>query len=154
MKLIISTFVLLLGILSYSQDATEVGPFYDVGVNNEIGHRETIERSWGREVVVYLGVITWRSPSGKELDIKIVTSYQQITKANGFNDRSLIALVKTNHTLIKTYDLVKRQNLPIRIAGEMLIYKEGDKEVESPLPRKFSERFCVEGLTCFSEIKL
>ncbi|MFT4603076.1 MAG: hypothetical protein ACI857_003263, partial [Arenicella sp.] len=38
--------------------------------------------------------------------------------------------------------------------GEMLIYKEGDKEVESPLPRKFSERFCVEGLTCFSEIKL
>ncbi len=152
MKVFVLSSLLLIGLVSFSQDST--GTFYEVAVNNEIGDKETIERDWGREVVTYLGTAVWTSPSGKKLDIKIVTSYQQLTKANGFNDRSVIALVKSNNSLIKTYDLVKRQNLPIKIVDNMLIVMENGAEVKSPLPKKFSERFCIEGLTCFNEIDL
>jgi hypothetical protein len=135
---------------SSAQDST----FWEHTWDYEIGQKETIERDWGREVVCYLGDITWKSPSGKELKIRIVSSYQQITKVNGFNDQSLIALVKTNHQLIKTYDMVKRQNLPIRIEDNKLIYKKSGEEISSALPAKISARFCVSGLTCFSEISL
>jgi hypothetical protein len=154
MKLIISTFLFFIGAASVAQNSTKASTFYEVAVANEIGYKETIERDWGREVVIYLGTANWTSPSGKELQIKIVTSYQQLTKANGFNDRSVLALVKMNNTLIKTYDLVKRKNLPVKIVDHKLIFNENGVEVESPLPKKFSERFCVEGLTCFNEIKL
>lgn len=141
---------LIFSSFSYAQDST----FWEHTWDFEVGQSETIHRDWGREVVTYLGEIIWKSPSGKELSIRVVTSYQQITKANGFNDQSLIALVKTNHQLIKTYDMVKRQNLPIRIADNQLIYKKSGEEISSALPAKFAARFCVEGLNCFSEISL
>ena len=139
-------------ILSNAQDST--ANFYEVAVQQEVGLKTTIERDWGREVVTYLGTAKWTSPSGKELEIKIITSYQQLTKANGFNDRSVLALVKTNNTLIKTYDMVKRLNLPIKVTEEGLVYKKNGQELVVPLPAKFGSRFCVEGLTCYSEINL
>lgn len=132
---------------AHAQDTT----FWEHTWDYEAGQKEIIERDWGREVVTYLGEMTWRSPSGKELNIRIITSYQQITKANGFNDRSLLALVKTDHDLIKTYDFVKKQNLPIRIENNELIYDKSGEEISSALPPKFSARFCVQGLHCFNE---
>lgn len=152
MKLILSICILLSARLIFSQDSSQT--FYESGVHQEIGTKTTIERDWGREVVTYLGKVAWTSPSGKELELKIVTSYQQLTKANGFNDRSVLALVKMNNSLIKTYDMVKRQNLPLLIRNGALVYKKNGQELESPLPAKFSSRFCVEGLTCFTEISL
>lgn len=152
MKLILSTFALFSSLLLFAQDSSQT--FYEAGVQQEIGAKQTIEREWGREVVTYLGTVSWTSPSGKELEIKIVTSYQQLTKANGFNDRSVLALVKMNNGLIKTYDMVKRHNLPLLIRDGALVYKQNGQELISPLPATFSARFCVEGLTCFSEISL
>ena len=142
---------LLMGAGSFAQDST----FWEHTWDYEIGQKEIIERDWGREIVYYLGEIAWTSPGGKELKIRIVTSYQQLTKANGFNDRSLIALVKTDHKVIKIYDMVKRHNLPVRIENNELIYKpDGDdgEEISSALPGKFTVRFCVKGLTCFDEV--
>lgn len=141
---------LFLGIQTYAQDST----FWEHTWDNEIGTKETIERNWGREVITYLGIIEWRSPSGKQLKIRIVTAYQQITKANGFNDRSVLALVKENHQLIKTYDMVKRKNLPLEVRDNKLLYKPSGEEISSALPAKIGARLCIEGLTCFSEISL
>ncbi|UKN00748.1 hypothetical protein K6119_13505 [Paracrocinitomix mangrovi] len=145
--------ILTLGILAsttYAQDTT----YWEHTWDYEAGESETIERDWGREVVTYLGTIEWKSPSGKILHIRIITSYQQITRANGFNDRSLVALVKTDHDLIKNYDFVSRQNLPIRIEDNKLVYKTSDGEITAALPTKFAARFCVPDLNCFSEFIL
>jgi hypothetical protein len=146
--------ILFISFHSFASDST----FWHVARNWEVGEKQTIERSWGRENVTYLGMMDWKTASGKTVQIKIVTSYRQITKANGFNDQSIIALVKTNNHLIKTYDLVKRQNLPLKIQDNQLYYKpDGEseaKEILSALPRKFSERFCITGMTCYDEIKL
>lgn len=151
MKQVFALLILLAtATISNAQDTT----FWEHAKHFKDGEKTIVERDWGREVVTYLGVIHWKSPSGKELKIRIVTAYQQITKANGFNDRSVIALVKGNHGLIKAYDLVSRQNLPIRIDDNKLIYKPSGEEISSALPTKFAERFCVDGLTCFSEINL
>lgn len=151
MKQVFTLLFVALTSISYSQDTT----FWAHAEEYEIGTKNIIERSWGREVVTYLGDVKWRSPSGKELTIRIVTSYQQLTQANGFNDRSVLALVKTNHALIKTYDMVKRKNLPLKIEDNLLIYepKKGE-QISSALPAKIAARLCVEGLTCFSEINL
>jgi hypothetical protein len=149
-QLITLSIMLLLSTSSKAQDTT----FWEHAEEYEIGKKVTIDRSWGREVVTYLGIVSWKSPSGKELEIRIVTSYQQITKANGFNDRSLLALVKPNHQLIKCYDMVKRPNLPIKIVDNMLVYKLDGAEINSALPAKISARLCVQGHTCFSEIIL
>jgi hypothetical protein len=127
--------------------------FWEFAHDFEVGQQGSLKHDWGSENVTYLGEVSWKSPSGKELQIRIVTSYRKITEANGFSDQSIIALVKTNHTLIKAYDLVKRQNLPFEIRENTLIYKENGEDVPSPLPVKFSERFCVKGLTCFASIK-
>lgn len=151
MKQVLALFTFL--VLSFSSSAQD-STFWEHTWDFEAGEKITIERDWGREVVVYLGDITWKSPSGKELKIRIVSAYQQITKANGFNDRSVIALVKSNHALIKTYDLVKRQNLPLRIEENKLVYKPSGEEISSALPKKFADRFCIDGLTCFTEINL
>ena len=141
---------LLLGTGSFAQDTT----FWEHSWDYEVGQKEIIERDWGREIVCYLGDMIWKTPSGKEMTIRIITSYQQITKANGFNDQSLIALVKPSHEVIKVYDLVKRHNLPIEIRENQLVYKpngEDGEEILSALPVKFGSRFCVKGLTCFDE---
>lgn len=149
-QILIISFFSLISFSSFSQDST----FWEHTWDYEVGGKETIERDWGREVVTFLGVIEWTSPSGKKLHIRIISSYQQITKANGFNDRSLIALVKTNHEVIKVYDFVKRQNLPLRIEDNKLVYEKSGEVILSALPDKFAARFCVEGLTCFTEITL
>lgn len=144
-------FCLLLSAGIYAQDTT----FWEHTWDYEAGEKEIIERDWGREIVCYLGDITWVSPGGKELTLRIITSYQQLTQANGFNDRSLIALVKPDHTVIKVYDLVKRHNIPIEIRENELVYKPNGEEGEellSALPVKFGPRFCVKGLTCFDEV--
>ena len=94
----------------------------------------------------------WKSPTGKDLQIKIVTTYQKITKANGFNDRSLLAIMTSTDKLVKMYDMVKRQNLPNAIENNKLIFHSAkDDHIESELPKKFGVRFCVVGLTCFNE---
>ena len=99
-----------------------------------------------------MGTIQWRSPSKKLLDVKSVTTYQKITQANGFNDRSLLALLTSDHRLVKTYDMVKRQNLPQAIENNQLVFHPTPEErIVSDLPLKFGERFCVAGLTCFAE---
>ena len=151
MKNLIIAITLFFGTTNaLSQDSL----FWEFADTLEIGEKGSLKHIWGSENITYLGEITWKSPSGKELQIRIVTSYRKITKANGFKDQSIIALVKTNHKLIKTYDLVKRQNLPFEIRDNILIYKENGEDVASPLPTKFSERFCVKGLSCFAEIEL
>lgn len=150
MKKIALIFSLILSIHSFSQDTT----FWDYTRDFEVNQSGSIHRDWGSETVTYLGTVSWKSPSGKFLQIRIVTSYQKITQANGFNDRSILALVKTNHGLIKTYDMVKRQYLPLKAHDDVLIYSVNGLEVASELPIKFAERFCVDGLTCFSEIDL
>jgi hypothetical protein len=150
-QLLISFGFILFSCAASAQDST----FWEHGWDNEPGEKEIVERDWGREVVTYLGTVTWKSPSGKELKIRIVTAYQQITKANGFEDRSVLALVKTDHTLIKSYDMVKRKNLPIDIKDNKLLYKPASgEEILSALPAKIGARLCVTGLTCFSQIIL
>lgn len=150
MKNIALIFSLFISLSVFSQDTT----FWEYARNYEVNESGSIHRDWGSETVTYLGTVSWKSPSGKILQIRIITSYQKITQANGFNDRSVLALVKTNHGLIKTYDMVKRQNLPLKAHDEVLIYNVNGLEVASELPLKFGERFCVDGLTCFSEIDL
>ena len=154
-QLITITGILLITNLSSAQEEVlRDSTFWEHAFDYEVGQKETIDRDWGREVVHYLGVITWTSPSGKELEIRIVSSYQQITKANGFNDRCVLSLVKTNHKLIKSYDFVKRGNLPIDIRDNQLVYKIDGAEILSALPDKFGPRICVTGHTCFTEITL
>lgn len=150
MRFLCVLFLIIVGTFSHSQDTT----FWDYARDLEINEGITVKRSWGSERVTYIGTIEWTSPSGKILQIKVVTTYRQIKQANGFNDQSVIALLKTNHELIKTYDMVKRQNLPVKISEGYLIYNLNGLEVASELPDKFSERFCVDGLTCFAQIEL
>ena len=146
-QLFILPVFLFIAFVGKAQDTT----FWEFAKDFEIGEKGTKHYEWGRDAVTYLGTVMWKSPGGKELPIRIVTTYRQITQANGFNDASILALVKDDHTLIKAYDMVKRQNLPIRIEDNELIYKPEDKELVSPLPPKFAMRFCVRDLTCFTE---
>ena len=103
MKFLGVLFLLLIARGSFSQDTT----FWDYARDLEVNEGVTVKRTWGSERVTYLGTVEWTSPSGKVLQIRIVTTYRQIKQANGFNDQSVIALVKTNFELIKTYDMVK-----------------------------------------------
>lgn len=143
-------------LLSLNAVANHDTLFWKFADSLEVGEVGKLEHDWGRESVRNLGIMKWTSPSGKELEIKIVTSYRQITQANGFQDASILALVKpsTSH-LIKAYDFVKRKNLPIEIRDNKLVYHpEGMEEFEADLPSKFAERFCVVGHTCFDELHL
>lgn len=110
-----------------------------------------LQHDWGSETVQYLGNVKWVSPSGKELELRIITSYRRITQANGFNDQSVLALVKINHVPVKIYDMVARQNLPLSIKENLLVYNVNGEEIARGLPAKLAERFCVEGLNCFGE---
>lgn len=139
---------------SFSQNGTvDDTTFYEFSVGLKSMETGFLNQNWGAETVTYLGLIHWRSPSGKKLQLKIVTSYQKIIRANGFNDRSLLAIMTTKDELVKIYDMVSRQNLPIAIANNKLVLKLGaDEKVEAEFPKKLSNRFCVVGLNCFNEI--
>lgn len=134
----------------HSQDTT----FWELTADFEPGQKGSLKHEWGSETVTYLGTVIWKSPSGKELELRIVTTYRKITQANGFNDQSIVALVKTNNQLIKAYDFVKRQNLPLEIRNNQLVFKPDGSEIISPLPAKFGVRFCVEGMICYDEVEL
>ncbi|MEX1002522.1 MAG: hypothetical protein WDZ35_10450 [Crocinitomicaceae bacterium] len=151
-QFIILAFIAITAHSSSAQDTDTDTTFWKFAKDFEVDEKGTLKQDWGREVVTYLGTINWRSAGGKTLQIRILTSYRQITQANGFNDQSLIALVKTNHQLIKAYDMVSRQNLPVRIENNELVYKANKAEITSALPAKFSARFCVKDLNCFTEI--
>lgn len=138
---------------SYSQEADTL-VFWEFATDFEIGAKADLQHDWGSETVQYLGIIKWTSPSGKELEIRVITSYRRLTKANGFNDQSVLALVKTNNVPIKIYDMVARQNLPLAIRNNALVYTINKAESEVALPAKFGERLCVEGLNCFAEAVL
>lgn len=133
---------------SYAQDTTQFWQFAENFTENQKGE---LQHNWGSETVQYLGTIKWISPSGKELEIRIITAYRRITEANGFKDQSVLALVKSNHVPVKIYDLVSRQNLPIAIKENKLVFVINGAEASSALPAKFAERFCVDGLNCFEE---
>ncbi len=135
---------------SFAQDST----FWQFSAEFEPGQEGSLKHEWGSENVKYLGIVEWKSPSGKLLEIKIITSYRKITKANGFSDQSILALVKTNNQLIKSFDFVKRQNLPIDIRDNQLVFMNGAEELLSAMPGKFTVRFCVEGMTCYDAIEL
>jgi len=147
---------LLLGLLfsaltTVAADST----FWGAARGFELGEKRTFEHEWGRENVTYLGTMEWKTPSGKTVELRILTCYRQITQANGFKDESILALVKTNHRLIKQYDMVKRQNLPLEIRDNQLYLKpdgEDGREVLASLPVKFSQRFCITGMTCYEQI--
>ncbi|MEO9533394.1 MAG: hypothetical protein ABJG68_00235 [Crocinitomicaceae bacterium] len=152
MRTLLLSLFLSTSIFALSQDSTVT--FWEYAKDYEVGETGSQSHEWGSEEITYLGIINWKSPSGKELQIRVVVAWRKITKANGFNDQTVLALVKTNHGLIKTYDFVKRQNLPKSIENNELIYEINGAKAASPLPTKFSERFCVDGLTCFSEVDL
>lgn len=150
---VVFTFLIFTSLISFSQDADTV-VFWEYAASLPEGEKGELQHEWGSETVQFLGIIKWLSPSGKELEIRVVSSYRRITKANGFNDQSVLALVKTNHVPIKIYDLVSRQNLPISIRNNKLVYLINKAETEVALPSKFGERLCVEGLNCFTEAVL
>lgn len=148
MRKLFFIFLLFISVQVNAQDTT----FYDFAARLEAGETGSLFHDWGSEKVTYLGMMKWLSPTKKELEIKIVTSYQKITQANGFNDRSLIAILTNEHKLVKIYDMVKRQNLPLKIEENKLYYEpSSEKQLLSELPKRFGERFCVSGLTCFDE---
>lgn len=148
MRKLFFIFLLFISVQVNAQDTT----FYDFAARLEAGETGSLFHDWGSEKVTYLGMMKWLSPTKKELEIKIVTSYQKITQANGFNDRSLIAILTNEHKLVKIYDMVKRQNLPLKIEDNKLYYEpSSEKQLLSELPKRFGERFCVSGLTCFDE---
>lgn len=138
---------------SFAQDA-DTTQFWQFAASLAENEKGELQHTWGSETVHYLGNVKWLSPSGKELELRIVSSYRRITKANGFNDQSVLALVKTNHVPVKIYDLVSRQNLPVGILENKLIYNVNGAEITSALPAKIAERFCVDGLNCFEEATL
>lgn len=152
-----SSLVFLFVLLSYggfSQDVdaeADTLVFWEFAATLTEGSKADLKHTWGSETVHYLGMVKFLTTSGKELDLRIVSSYRRITKANGFNDQSVLALVKTNHVPVKIYDFVSRQNLPIGIRDNGLIYKINNEEKVVPLPSKLGERLCVEGLNCFAE---
>jgi len=145
--------IFCIGQTAFSQEADTV-LFWQFAANLAVNEKGDLQHNWGSETVHYLGTIKWMSPSGKELELRIVSSYRRITKANGFNDQSVLALVKANHTPVKIYDLVSRQNLPIAIKENNLVYSVNGAEIASALPAKLAERFCVDGLNCFEEATL
>jgi hypothetical protein len=152
-----SFFTLLLCLGSYigfTQEIDEISDtivFWEFAATLPENEKADLQHTWGSETVHFLGTVKFISPSGKELDLRIVSSYRRITKANGFNDQSVLALVKTNNVPVKIYDFVSRQNLPIGIRDNGLVYKIKDAEKVVPLPAKLGERLCVEGLSCFAE---
>jgi hypothetical protein len=125
--------------------------FWEHAATLEADTKSELLHTWGSETIHFLGIIQFVTPSGKEIDVRIISSYRRITKANGFNDQSVLAIVKTNHVPVKIYDFVSRQNLPIGIRDNGLVYKINGAEKVVPLPSKLGERFCVEGLSCFAE---
>jgi hypothetical protein len=146
--------LLLVFTLNYGYANHDTLTFWEYAQHLAENEKQDRTHAWGSETVQYLGIVKWTSPSGKELDIRIVTTYRRITEANGFKDQSVLALVKHTHHLIKMYDFVSRQNLPIGIRDNMLVYKSGTSEITSAIPAKLAERFCVEGLNCFEEATL
>lgn len=154
MKTFFSLIVCVSSILGSAQEVDEISDtivFWEFAATLPENEKADLQHTWGSETVHYLGTVKFISPSGKELDLRIVSSYRRITKANGFNDQSVLALVKTNNVPVKIYDFVARQNLPIGIRDNGLIYKIKDAEKVVPLPAKLGERLCVEGLSCFAE---
>lgn len=152
MKTVLLAFSFLFVLNGFSNKDTLFWQYADTLQPGDIGR---LDHKWGHENIKYLGVVTWKAPSGKILELRIVTSYRQITQANGFQDQSILAFVKPNHQLIRSYDMVERKNLPIEIRNNELVYDLKNKgELVAPLPHKIGERFCVIGHTCFSEIKL
>lgn len=147
-------FVFLTLVSAAQAQDTDTLLFWQFAAGLEADQKGELQHTWGSETVHYLGTVKWMSPSGKELELRIVSSYRRITKANGFNDQSVLALVKANHVPVKVYDLVSRQNLPIAIRENKLIYQVNGSEVSSALPAKIAERFCVDGLNCFEEATL
>jgi len=154
MKSIIVFSFFIFSPLVFSQDEVDTLVFWEFAASLPEGEKGELAHDWGSETVQYLGKIKWMSPSGKELELRIVTSYRRITQANGFKDQSVLALVKINNIPVKIFDLVSRQNLPIAIRENKLIYKVNGAEVASALPAKLAERLCVEGLNCFEEAVL
>lgn len=154
MKSFFAFVVCLSSFIGFAQDIDPVADtlvFWEFAATLPENEKADLSHTWGSETVHYLGTVKFISPSGKELDLRIVSSYRRITKANGFNDQSVLALVKTNHVPVKIYDFVSRQNLPIGIRDNGLVYKINGAEKVVPLPAKLGERLCVEGLSCFAE---
>lgn len=156
-------FAFLLGFLFFSSlifSQEEISPeadtivFWEYAAGLEPNTKGDILHTWGSETVHFLGTVKWLNPSGKEIEIRIITSYRRITQANGFNDQSVLAIVKMNHVPVKIYDMVSRQNLPIALKENSLVYKIKGVETPIALPTKFLERLCVEGLSCFAEAVL
>ncbi|MBK7130877.1 MAG: hypothetical protein IPM74_19150 [Crocinitomicaceae bacterium] len=128
--------------------------FWEYAAGLEPDTKGELAHTWGSETVHFLGTVKFVTPSGKEIDVRIITSYRRITQANGFNDQSVLAIVKTSHVPVKIYDLVSRQNLPFAIRDNGLVYKINGEEKVIPLPSKLGERLCIEGLNCFAEAVL
>ena len=150
MKSLLIISLLFIGISSHAQENDTT--FWSFAADFTEGQVGTLEHSWGRESVRYLGTIQWKTPGGKVITFRVITSYRQITEANGFNDQSVLALVKSNHQMGKAYDMVKRQNLPLAIRDDQLVYKPDGSEILSALPARLAERFCVQGMTCYNEM--
>ncbi len=148
MKKIIFLIFLFSFPVVYGQD-TLFWKFADSLQDGQVG---MLKHQWGRESVRRVGTVTWMSPSGKELTLEIITCYRQIASANGFKDKSILALVKPGGHLVKSYDMVKKQNLPLEVRENNVVYKPAGTEILAALPAKLAERFCVEGMTCFNEI--
>ncbi|MBL7900150.1 MAG: hypothetical protein JNJ99_16565 [Crocinitomicaceae bacterium] len=158
MKFIFFLLFIVSFFTAFSQD--EISPesdtivFWEYAAGLEPNTKGDLLHTWGSETVHFLGTVKWLNPSGKEIEIRIITSYRRITKANGFNDQSVLAIVKMNHVPVKIYDMVSRQNLPFAILENKLVYKINGSETPIALPSKFLERLCVEGLNCFAEAVL
>lgn len=151
MKLFFTLSVLFCARFGFAQSEADTMVFWEFAATLPENEKGELQHDWGSETVHYLGNVTWMSPSGKELQLRIVSSYRRITQANGFKDQSVLALVKMSHVPVKVYDMVSRQNLPIGIADNKLLYKVGASEISCALPAKLAERFCVDGLNCFTE---
>lgn len=154
MKAVLSILFISSFFVGFGQQHTTKGDtaFFDFVPEMEPGETTFHHHEWGSENITYLGLMDWKSPTGKDLQIKIVTTYQKITKANGFNDRSLLAIMTSTNKVVKMYDMVKRQNLPNAIEDNNLIFHSAkDDHIVMALPERFGERFCVSGLTCFQE---
>lgn len=154
MKKLIICLAILCSANLFSQEDSDTIMFWQFAASLGQNEKGELQHNWGSETVHYLGNVSWISPSGKALELRIVTSYRRITRANGFNDQSVLGLIKLNNTPVKIYDLVSRQNLPTGIRDNMLLYLVNGVEISSALPAKLAERFCVDGLNCFEEATL
>jgi hypothetical protein len=151
MKVFFVFSLLICSRFGFSQSEADTLVFWEFAATLPVNEKGELQHDWGSETVHYLGNVKWISPSGKELELRIVSSYRRITEANGFKDQSVLALVKLSHVPVKVYDMVSRQNLPIGIVDNKLVYKVGASEISCALPAKLAERFCVDGLNCFPE---